>query len=159
MTKTIQNGRYKIRRSQDQESVIISAGSANSVAILAPDDYPGVTGIWILTIDPSNPPSTSVALEGAVSATLQHEHTKAYLTLDNPNSPLVFSSILVSSDAKQVWTINPAISNEYHIVYPNLVDEEVLVVDNSLEVVYPRRMALRDFDNDMTFPWRFEPVV
>ncbi|KAF9549962.1 hypothetical protein EC957_002022 [Mortierella hygrophila] len=131
MTKTIQNGRYKIRRSPDRDDVIIADG-ANAPANILQEQYPD-HGIWILTINPSNPPSASVALEGAVSATLQHERTQAYLAISDSNYLGQNSSIHVSPNDKQVWTINPAGTtssggeNEYYIAYPDLVDGEVLV--------------------------------
>ncbi|KAF9145343.1 hypothetical protein BGX30_009353 [Mortierella sp. GBA39] len=166
MTKTIRNGRYKIRRSPDQDSLIIPADSSNSLAILGPEDpYRDETGIWILTIDPSYSSLDCVAAEGAVIATLQHEGTNAYLAFQKPISLDQQASILVSSDDKQVWTINPAGTtgygrkNEYHIGYPKLIHGEVMVVDISMLRVYPPRLALRPFENRMTSPWRFEPIA
>ncbi|KAF9549961.1 hypothetical protein EC957_002021 [Mortierella hygrophila] len=166
MPKTIQEGRYKIRRSPDPDSLIIPADSANSLAILGPED-PSCeeTGIWILTFDASYSSLDCVASKGAMVATLQHEGTQAYLAIQKPISPDQQPSILVSSDDKQAWTINPTgktgygKEEDYYIGYPRLVQGEVMVVDTLMLRVYPPRLALRPFEDGMTLPWRFEPVV
>ncbi|KAG9068812.1 hypothetical protein KI688_011098 [Linnemannia hyalina] len=166
MTKTIQNGRYKIRRSPDQGSLIIPAESASSIATLGPEDPSrNETGIWILTTSSSYSPSDCVASAGAMIATLQHEGTNAYLAFQKPISLDQQVSIIVSSDDKQVWTINPVGTtgygrkNEYHIGYPYLLHGEVMVVDISMLRVYPPRLALRPFEEGRTSPWRFEAIA
>ncbi|KAF9339834.1 hypothetical protein BGZ91_004517 [Linnemannia elongata] len=171
MTKTIHNGRYKIWRSPEQHQLIVTMNGANSMAVLGRPDQleDGETGIWILTITPSDPSSPSIASESAVSATLQHEGTKAYLALHDPAHPGQGANIYVKSDNKQVWTINPASTtgdggddkNEYHIGYPDLVDGQVLVVDNSFARSFPPRLALQPLGNvdQIGLPWRFEPIA
>lgn len=144
----------------------------NSMAVLGrpeelDDPSNPETGIWILTITSSSD-TASVASERAVSATLQHEVTKAYLAIDKPSEPGRGAPIYVKSDSKQVWTINPASttgdedSNEFHIGYPDLVDGQVLVVDNSFARAFPPRLALQSMENDIAqvgLPWQFEPVA
>ncbi|KAF9549964.1 hypothetical protein EC957_002024 [Mortierella hygrophila] len=166
MSKTIQNGRYKIRRSHDQDSIIAPLERANSAAVLLPEDPSlNFTGIWILTIDRSNPAWAIIESEGTVSVILQHEDTKAYLALDNPTSPGEHTNICVSSDDKQVWTINPAGTNaygrnEYRIGYPYVVDEDILLIDNSMLLVYPPRgRSNLDFLNEYSkFEIRFDSI-
>ncbi|KAF9156005.1 hypothetical protein BG015_007683 [Linnemannia schmuckeri] len=171
MTKTIQNGRHKIWRSPEQHQLIVTMNGANSMAVLGrPDEleHPE-TGIWIVTTTAPSPDSASIASEGAVSATLQHEVSKAYLALDDPTDPGQGANIYVKSDDKQVWTINPASTtgdggedkNEFHIGYPDLVKGQVLVVDNSFARAFPPRLALQPLGSDVAqigLPWRFEPV-
>lgn len=174
MTKTIQDGRYKIWRSPEQHQLIVPMDGPNSMAILRrPEEIenisPSETGIWTLTITPSDPSSASIASESAVSATLQHEGTGAYLALHDPTDPGQGANIYVKGDDKQVWTINPASTtgdggedkNEYHIGYPDLVRGQVLVVDNSFARAYPPRLALQPLDNfaQIGLPWRFEPIA
>ncbi|KAG9071804.1 hypothetical protein KI688_006020 [Linnemannia hyalina] len=174
MSKTIQNGRYKIWRSPEQRQLIVTMNGANSMAVLRhpeelEDPSHHETGIWVLTITPSDPSSASIASEGAVSATLQHEGTKSYLALHDPTNPGQGANIYVKSDDKQVWTINPASTtgdggedmNEYHIGYPDLVDGQVLVVDNSFSRAFPPRLALQPLGDTLAqigLPWRFEPI-
>lgn len=172
MVATIKDGRYKIWRSPEQHQLIIAMDGPNSLAVLGrpeqlEDPSNPETGIWILTTTSSSD-TASIASERAVSATLQHEVTKAYLAIDNPSDPGRGASIYVKSDNRQVWTINPASTtgdvdnNEFHIGYPDLVDGQVLVVDNSFARAFPPRLALQALENNVDqigLPWRFESVA
>ncbi|KAF9094448.1 hypothetical protein BGX23_002111 [Mortierella sp. AD031] len=150
MVAAIQNGRYKIWRSPEQ--LLVSMNGPNSMAVLGHlDDLVGrfdnsESGIWIVN----------------------HEASQGYLALDNPSDPGRGATIFVQMDNKQAWTITPAArgegstTDEFHIGYPEKIEGQSLVVDNSFLMSYPPRLALQPADNGipgMGLPWRFEPVA
>ncbi|KAG0376164.1 hypothetical protein BGX24_008180 [Mortierella sp. AD032] len=175
MSGPIQDGRYKIWRSPERNQLIVAMEGHNSMAVLGhPSNYEGSddaeSGIWIVSTvaTPSN--TVNLASADAVSATLQHEASEAYLALDNSADPTRNSSVCIKSDDRQVWTLSPASTtkdegegrNEFHIGYPDLVDGEVLVVDNSFLRIFPPRLALQPLGSEMDqvgLPWHFEPVA
>ncbi|KAF9133436.1 hypothetical protein BGW39_009747 [Mortierella sp. 14UC] len=179
MSGPIQNGRYKIWRSPKQHQLIVTLNGPNSMAVLGrPEELDNPenpeTGIWIVTAtSPPSPNSVNLASADAISAIVQHEATKAFLAIDDPANPGRGANIYVKSEDRQVWTLSPASTtgdggeegegkNEFHIGYPDLVDGQVLVVDNSFSRAFPPRLALQPLGTDMTqvgLPWRFEPIA
>ncbi|KAG0209281.1 hypothetical protein BGX33_005707 [Mortierella sp. NVP41] len=170
MVAAIQNGRYKIWRSPEQ--LLVSMNGPNSMAVLGHlDDLVGrfdnsETGIWIVNVAPTS--TTDNDVDSSVSATIQHEASQGYLALDNPSDPGRGATIFVQVDNKQAWTITPAArgegstTDEFHIGYPEKIEGQSLVVDNSFLMSYPPRLALQPADNGipgMGLPWRFEPVA
>jgi hypothetical protein len=175
MSGPIQNGRYKIWRSLEQRQLVITMNGSDSMAVLGTtgDLSDHETGIWVVTATPGPPDSVNLASAGAISATVQHEASKAFLAIDDPSNPGHGSNIYVKSEDRQIWTLNPASTtgngmeegeakNEFHIGYPDLVDGQVLVVDNSFGRAFPPRLALQPLGTDfpqMGLPWRFEPIA
>ncbi|KAG0280613.1 hypothetical protein BGZ95_009455 [Linnemannia exigua] len=171
MSGPIQDGRYRIWRSPEQQQLVVTMAGSDSMAVLS---HPGQLedpekGIWIVSsvTTPSN--TVNLASADAVSATVQHEVSKAYLALDKLDNPSRGSPIYVRSKDRQVWTLSPASTtggegaskNEFHIGYPDLVDGEVLVVDNSFARSFPPRLALQPLGADIGptgLPWQFELV-
>ncbi|KAF9933493.1 hypothetical protein FBU30_005334 [Linnemannia zychae] len=172
MSPAIQDGRYKIWRSPEKHQFIVSMHGPDSMAVLSsstPDDnQSGERGIWTVTSASHSAPSISGA--DAVTATLQEETTQAYLAIDDPSDLGRGANVYVKKDDKQVWTLNPASTTdeelkeggEYHIGFPDLVDGQVLVVDNSFARAFPPRLALQPLSADIPSiggPWYFEPIA
>ncbi|KAF9908503.1 hypothetical protein EC991_009767 [Linnemannia zychae] len=172
MSGPIQNGRYKIWRSPEQQQLIVTMNGPDSMAVLAhPEELENPenpeTGIWIVTATPTN--SVNLASADAISATVQHEATKAFLAIDDPTNPGRGANIYAKLEDRQIWTLSPASTtgegegkNEFHIGYPDLVDGQVLVVDNSFARAFPPRLALQPLGTDIAqvgLPWRFEPIA
>ena len=185
----IQSGRYKIWRTPEKTQLLVSFGEANSMAVLMrpeemPKDNPEYpeTGIWIVNVlatptSSSVPPQSSTTTthagvdDNTATATIQHEPSQGYLTVDNPAEADRGSPIYVKADHKQTWLMNSAAAAsstvhsefEFHIGYPELNWPQRMVVDNSFAKAWPPRLALQPYAEDVPQfggprPWLFEPV-